>query len=176
MKKAKLSVFTIILLVMIAILTVYYFLFFVPAQAELTLLRTDISVYDMEASVYEPYLSDTVSLDADIAALEAQLEDLRANGYVNDSTVSLVIGDAIQRYNVSLTSITLGEETTISNYRALPINVSLTGSFDDILTFMDAFENDTEGSYLVHAANMEINGNLCTSDIVIYLCTPAEDF
>lgn len=171
--KKKFSSVTVVLLLMIVIAAVYYFLFFVPGQSELNSIRSETAVHTAEASVYESYLNDTAALEEEIAQVQEELDDLRANGYVNDSTVSLLIGNAIQRYNVSLTSMSLTEETTIADFRALPINVVVSGNFDDILDFIAHFENDTQGSYLVHAASLKTNGDLTTADIVIYLCTPA---
>ena len=69
--------------------------------------------------------------------------------------------------------MSLGEETTIESWRALPINVAVSGDYNDILEFISHFENNSEGSYLVHAASLETNGNLTTANIVIYLITPA---
>lgn len=171
--KKKFSLVSIVLLVMIAIAAVYYFVFFVPGQTELQLIKADTMVYTAEASLYEPYINDPSELEDDIAQAQAELDDLWANGFTNDSTVSLVIGDAIQRYNVNLTSMSLGEETTIETWRALPITVTVDGDYNDILEFISHFENNTEGSYLVHAAALETNGNLTSANIVIYLLTPA---
>lgn len=171
--KKKFSLVSIVLLVMIAIAAVYYFVFFVPGQTDLQMIKADTMVYTAEASIYEAYISDPTSLEDEIAQAQAELDDLWANGFINDSTVSLVIGDAIQRYSVNLTSMSLGAETTIEAWRALPINVAVDGDYNDILEFISHFENNTEGSYLVHAAALETNGNLTSANIVIYLLTPA---
>lgn len=171
--KKKFSLVSIVLLVMIAIVAVYYFVFFVPGQTELQMIQADTMVYTAEASLYEPYINDPSELEDDIAQAQAELDDLWANGFTNDSTVSLVIGDAIQRYSVNLTSMSLGEETTIETWRALPINVVVDGDYNNILEFISHFENNSEGSYLVHAAALETNGDLTSANIVIYLLTPA---
>ena len=171
--KKKFSLVSIVLLVMIAIVAVYYFVFFVPGQTELQMIQADTMVYTAEASLYEPYINDPSELEDGIAQAQAELDDLWANGFTNDSTVSLVIGDAIQRYSVNLTSMSLGEETTIETWRALPINVVVDGDYNNILEFISHFENNTEGSYLVHAAALETNGDLTSANIVIYLLTPA---
>lgn len=171
--KKKFSLVSIVLLIMIAIAAVYYFVFFVPGQTDLQLIKADTMVYTAEASIYEAYINDPAELEGEIAQAQAELDDLWANGFTNDSTVSLVIGDAIQRYSVNLTSMSLGEETTIESWRALPISVAVSGNYNDILDFISHFENNTEGSYLVHAASLETNGNLTSASIVIYLCTPA---
>ena len=171
--KKKFSLVSIVLLVMIAITAVYYFVFFVPGQTELQMIKADTMVYTAEASIYESYINDPSELEADIAQAQTELDDLWANGFTNDSTVSLVIGDAIQRYSVNLTSMSLGEETIIEEFRALPINVAISGDFNNITDFISHFENNSEGSYLVHAAALETNGNLTTANIVIYLITPS---
>ena len=171
--KKKFSLVSIVLLIMIAIAAVYYFVFFVPGQTELQLIEADTMVYTAEAALYEPYIDDSSELEADIAQAQAELDDLWANGFTNDSTASLVIGDAIQRYNVSLTSLSLSKETMIDDYRALPINVVIAGDFHDVVNFISHFENHSEGSYLVYAASLSVSGNTTTANIVIHLCTPA---
>ena len=173
MKKSQISLFTVIMLVLLLVLVGYYFLFFVPGQTELTMLRAETTTFNAEASIYEPYLSDAASLESDIADIQAQIDELHVNGYINDSTVSLIISEAIQRFSVSLNSITLSDETMVGEHRALPINLALSGSMDNILSFLSYFENDLEGSYLVQAAALEINAGHCTASVVIYLCTPA---
>ena len=42
----------------------------------------------------------------------------------------------------------------------------------DILKFIEYFENNKEGSYLVRGSCIEVTGNTCNANLVIYLCTP----
>ena len=64
--KKKFSLVSIVLLVMIAIAAVYYFVFFVPGQTELQMIKADTMVYTAEASIYEAYINDPSELEADI--------------------------------------------------------------------------------------------------------------
>lgn len=169
----KISPTTIVMLVMLLVALLYVFLYFVPAQSELNLIRVETTVANAEMAAYKAYLADTTPLENDIAAIQAEIDELNSSGYTNDSTVSLVISDAIQRYSVSLASVTLSSVTNIDGNNALPISVSVTGTLENILAFISHFENNEAGSYLVRAASMEINGERCTADLVIYLCTPA---
>lgn len=172
-KNISLSMTTIVMLVLLAVLAVYCFTYLIPTQNELTVLRSEISVHNAQASIYQQYLSDTAPLEADIEAIQAEIDTMNSEGYVNDSTVSLVISDAIQRYNISLSSVSLSSVTTYEEHRALPINLTLSGTMDDILQFIAHFEQNTEGSYLVQATSMEVNGTTTTANLLIYLCTPA---
>lgn len=171
--KLKLSPTTIVMLVMLLVAVLYLFLYFIPSQSELTLIRAETSLANIEMATYKAYLADTTPLENDIAAIQAEIDEMNDTGYTNDSTVSLVISDAIQRYSVSLSSVTLSSVTNIDGNNALPINVAITGTMENILSFISHFENNEAGSYLVRAASMEINGERCTASLVIYLCTPA---
>ena len=175
MKNMKFSLPSVIALVLLVLVLGYAFLGFLPAQNSLAVIRAETAAYQAEAALYAQYIDDTTELDDRIAAIQAEIDAMNATAYTNESTVSLVISDAIQRYNVQLTSIQLEEATTVETHRALPIQLSVAGSMEDIIAFMDHFEQNTDGSYLVHAAAMEVNGDTCKASIVIYLCTPAEE-
>ena len=91
-----------------------------------------------------------------------------------DRLVSLILGEAILKHNVSLTSLSIGESTTYQEHQALPIRMELTGQQSDILGFMSAFENDEEGSYIIQAASMEMDFRQCVASVTMYLCTPGK--
>lgn len=170
--KKKLSPLTLIIPALLLVLVVYFFVYLMPAQNDLTRMQTEISLANAQAAMYETYLSDTSPLEADIAAIQAEIDELNNTGYTNDSTVSLVISDAIQRYSVSLSSIALNSVTTYEDYRALPINLTVSGSMENILQFISHFENNKDGSYLVRSASMSTNGTVTNANLLIYLCTP----
>ena len=173
MKKGfSLSAGTIFMLLLLLALVIYCFAYFMPAQNTLNMLKTETSLFNMEASIYEEYIADNSPLEKDIKSIQNEIDALHATGYINDSTVSFKISDAIQRYNIDLTSVTLEPATTFQNYRALPINLAVSGDFNDTMQFIQYFENDTEGSYLVRASSIEIAGNTTKAMLVIYLCTP----
>lgn len=172
MKKFSLSTTTVFLIVLLVAMVVYCFAYFIPAQSEQALLRSETALYNGEASVYGQYLSDASSLEAEIDAIQKEIDALHASGYVNDSTVSFKISDAIQRYGVSLSSITLSGTTEFEGYRVLPINLALKGNLNDILSFIEYFENNQDGSYLVRGATMEIANGSVNATMVIFLCSP----
>lgn len=171
-KKFSLSKPTVIALLIIVVLAVYCFVFMIPAQTELTAMKADVAVANAQTALYRQYLTDLTPLEDDIQAIQEEIDKLHAEGYVNDSTVSFEIADAIQRFQVSVSAVSLENVTTFEGHRALPINISMTGDMKNILKFISHFENDKEGSYLVRGTAMEIAGNSTTASMVIYLCTP----
>lgn len=172
-KNISFSPVTIVMLLLLVVVGVYYFTYFIPAQSELTMLRSEITLNKAETDLFEQYIADVTPLEADIAALQEEIDKLNEDGYVNDANVSLVISNAIQRYNISLTSVSLSKVTTYEEHRALPINLTMVGTLDDIIKFISHFENNTDGSYLVRASYMEINSKETTANLLIYLLTPA---
>lgn len=171
-KKFSLSKSTIVALLILVVLVVYCFVFMVPSQTELTAKRAELAVANAESALYKQYLTDLSPLEADIDAIQAEIDTLHAEGYINNSNVSFEISDAIQRYQVSVSSVSLENETTFEDHRALPINITMNGELGNIQKFIAHFENDQTGSYLVRGTNLEIAGNTVTASLVIYLCTP----
>ena len=171
-KKFALSKTAVIMLLMLAVFVLYSVIYTLPAQNELTALRAELSVANAEASVYRQYLTDLSPLEADIAAIQAEIDELNANAYINDTNVNFEISDAIQRYHVSLTAVTLNKVTTIDGNRALPINLSMTGELSNVLEFIKHFENNQEGSYLVRGTTIDISASQATASLTMYLCTP----
>lgn len=171
--KTKISGASVLMFVMLLAVALCYFLVFVPGQQSMATVQSETSALEAEAALYQEYIADPSALEADIAALQAEIDAVHADSYVNANTVGLVVSDAIQRFQVELTSFTLGSETTIGDCNALPMNLSLEGTTEDILAFIAHFESDDEGSYLVHAASLEMNGGECQGQVVIHLCTPA---
>lgn len=171
--KRGFSAVTVVLLVLMAALLVYLFTYFLPAQQELNAMRAEISLHTAETAIYRQYIADTSPLEADIAAIQAEIDALHKDGYINDATVGMEINEAIQRYKISLKSIALGEVTSASGCRALPLHLSISGTYDSVLAFISHFENNSEGSYMVQAATMSVANNNCSASVVIYLCTPS---
>jgi len=171
--KKSFSIVTVFMLALMAVLIVYFFSYFMPAQQEMTAIRSEITVYNAESAVYRQYINDVTPLEENIAAVQAEIDDLHNNGYVNDSTVGMVINEAIQRYKISIKSISLEGKTMVSGFQALPIHLNFTGSYDSVMAFISHFENNSDGSYMVRAANLSFANNNCSGSIVIYLCTPS---
>ena len=139
----------------------------------MTEIRSQIAVHNAESSVYRQYVDDVTPLEEDIAAIQAEIDELHKNGYINDSTVGMVINEAIQRYNISIKSISLEEATISGEYRVLPIHLSFSGTYTSVLAFISHFENNSDGSYMVQATSLSLANNNCSGAIVIYLCTPS---
>lgn len=171
-RKFSISKTTIYLLLLILALVIYIFVYFLPAQSTLAMLRSEISLFNVETATYRQYLEDPTPLKADIDAIQAEIDRLHAEGYVNDSTVSFIISDAIQRYSIGLTSIAIGSKTELDGNRVLPINLSMTGSMTNLQKFIKHFESSQEGSYLVRGTDIQIGANTNVASMVIYLCTP----
>lgn len=172
MKTKKFSSVTVILLVFAAVLLFYVFSYFRPAQQELALMEADLTLAKRQVEIYSKYISDPSGIQAEIDALQAEIDTLHDEGYVNESNVGLAINEAIQRYRIQLSSISLGTHTTVGGNLALPINMNISGTYDDIMDFISHFENHSEGSYLVHGVSMSISGSNCTVAMTLYLCTP----
>lgn len=173
MKKVQFSPVLIAVFLIVVVLVAYYAIYFVPAQAELVSAQGEITVLRMQADTYRPYLDDISPIEADIAKVADEIEQMHRDGYVNATNVSMVISDAIQRFGISLSSISLGKETKIDNCRALPINLSIAGTFDNVVEFVSYFENNTEGSYLAQGCTVSMTAKGCEASLVLYLCTPS---
>lgn len=168
----KFSPITVVLVLLMLVLVGYVFLYFIPAQSEITSLNSQIKVANMETATYRQYLTDSSPLEAEIQSIQDQIDLLHEDGYVNDSTVSFDISNAIQLHNINLTSVSLGNVTTVQGNRALPINLSLNGTLYDVLNLISYFENNEEGSYMVGSTSIRISGQSAITSVVIYLCTP----
>jgi len=171
-KKFSLSKTSIYLILLVLALIVYVFVYFIPAQSELAMLRSEIALYNAETAIYRQYLDDPSPLEADIADIQAEIARMNTEDYTNDSTVSFEIGTAIQRFKISLVSVTLDTVTEIDGMRALPICLKMNGEMDNLMKFIRYFENDEDGSYLVRGTAFEVAGNTINASMVIYLCTP----
>ena len=171
-KKFSLSKTALYLILLMVVLIVYVFVYFIPAQSQMAMLRSEISLYSVEAATYRQYLEDPSLLEADIQAVEDEIQKLYAEGYTNDSNVSFEISTAVQRYNISLSSVSLKETTIFEDHKVLPITLTMTGSLEAIQEFIAYFETNQDGSYLVRSASINISGNVTSASLLIYLCTP----
>lgn len=171
-KKISLTPVTIAIPILLIAMLLYFILFFLPGQSKLTALRSEVALSRAQLETFQKYLSDISPLESDISVIQDEIDRMNSEDYTNDSTVSFVISDAIQRYNIALASVSLDPATTYEEFRALPINLAISGTMEDILKFIDHFENNEDGSYLVRAASMETNGTTTTANLLIYLCTP----
>lgn len=171
-QKLPISPVMAVLLVWLVVLAVYAFAYYIPAQAEMNQLNADVAVMRTEADAMEQYLTDSSSLKKEIEALKKEIDKIK-DEYVNDANVNMVISDAIQRFEISLSSVTLDSVTTYNGMRALPINLSLHGTTENILQFIDFFENSEDGSFVVRGVSLDVNAYSTDANIVLYLCTPA---
>ena len=173
-KKFPISLFPMTCVIVGIALALYCYLYFVPARQEAVVIENEIRTYEMEQQVYAPYVGDHSSIDADIAAAKAEIERLHKEGYVTEGEVSLILGEAILEHNVTLNELSIGNSTTYKGYQALPLRMELSGSQEELLDFMSAFENDEEGSYIIQAASMSLGSSRCTASVTMYLCTPGK--
>ena len=173
-KKFPISIFPMTCVIVGIALALYGYLYFIPARQEAVLIESEISLSEVEQKSYAPYVNDHGPLEQDIADAKAAIEQLHKDGYVNQSEVSLIIGEAILKHNVTLNNLSIGSTTSYKGYEALPLRMELSGQQEDLLAFMSAFENDQEGSYIVQAASMNLGSGRCSASVTMYLCTPAK--
>ena len=173
-KKSPISLFPAVCLIVCIALAAYAYFYFFPSQNEAASIRADIMMHETDAQIYAPYVNDNSPIEQDIADAKAEIERLHKEGYINEGQVGLLIGEAILKHNVTLTNLAIGESTTYQEHQALPIRMELTGQQADILSFMSAFENDEEGSYIIQAAAMEMEYRQCLASVTMYLCTPGK--
>lgn len=172
-KKFPISLFPMTCIVVAVALALYCYLYFIPARQEAMLIESEIKLHEIERSTYTPYLNNHDPIIHDIAVLENEIEALHRNGYVDESEVSLILGEAILQYHVTLNNLSIGQPTTYKECSALPIQMSIYGTQNDILSFVSYFENDTEGSYIVQSISMDLDEqNECSASVTMYLCTP----
>lgn len=171
-KKLPISPVACLLLLWLVVLAVYGFAYFIPAQEEMNLLRSDVALKRNEAELFEQYLSNSAPLQKEIDALEQEIDQIN-DSFINNANVNFVISDAIQRYAVSLSSVTLDNVTTYNGMKALPINLVMQGEPQNVLDFIAHFENSEDGSFVVRNVSFKINAYTTSATIVLYLCTPS---
>ena len=89
MKKGfSLSAGTIFMLLLLLALVIYCFAYFLPAQNTLNMLKTETSLFNMEASIYEEYIADNSPLEKDIKSIQNEIDELHATGYINVKEVA----------------------------------------------------------------------------------------
>lgn len=172
MKKLPISLFPLTCLIVGIAMALYCYLYFMPAQKEAALIQTEIRVHEMEQQVYAPYVGDHSPIEDNIDETQAEIDRLHQEGYVTESEVSLILGQAILDYNVTLNELSIGSSTDYQGYRALPLEMELSGRQEDLLNFMSFFENHEEGSYIIQAASMSLGAGRCSASVIMYLCTP----
>ena len=173
-KQSKLSIFTIVAIVVGISAILYFFLYLSPVSQERTLIQAETMLFNAQAKLIEPYLEDQTPLEEAIADIEASIAELHATSYTNESTFNTILAGAIQSYQIELTSLTLGSTTNYESNKALPINLTFRGNQQNAMNFIAFFENNTDGSYVVNSATVQYIGNeQCSVAMVMYLYTPA---
>ena len=171
--KSKISLFSVVLILVVVALVLYYVMYFAPAQTGRNQLNAEVALNNAQAALCGAYLADHTPLEEGIAAVEAEIADLRENAFTNERSVNLVVSKAIQEYKVELTAMTVDAATTMNDNAALPIHLTFTGKVDDVLNFIAFFENNTDGSYLINGATMKVVDDEANATVTMYLCTPA---
>lgn len=172
-KKFSISKTGIYLLLLVLAIAVYAFAYFIPAQNNMTMIRSEIALHTAETAVFNQYLDDTSALEADIDTILAEIDRLHAEEYTNESDVSFKISSAIQQHRLAVSSVALNNATVVDGNRALPISVEVSGNLENLLEFISYFENNEEGSYRAQGATVAISGSKATATLLIYLCTPS---
>ena len=173
-KKLNFSIFTIVSIIVGIVGILYFFLYLMPANQQRGLIQAETRLFTAQAQLLEPYLEDHTPLLNNIEDIEASIAELHATGYSNASTFNTVLAESLQRYQLELTSLTLDEMTTFQSHKALPINLQVKGPRQSVLSFVNFFETNEEGSYVVRPSAMKTDYNdNCTLSIVMYLCSPA---
>ena len=171
--KSKISLFSVVLILVVVALMLYYVMYFAPAQTERNQLNAEVALNNAQAALCGAYLADHTPLEEGIAAVEAEIEELHTTAYTNEASVNLVISKAIQQHAVELTSMQVEISKEVEGRKVLPIQMSVNGSLQNVMNFIGFFENDTAGSYLVNSVNTEISNGNCIANVTMYLCTPA---
>ena len=171
-KKLPVSPVTLVLLVWLVVLAVYAFAYYIPGQVEMKVLSNNVANMRDEAELMEEYVGNSAPLEKEIEALEQEIDEINS-GFINDANVNMMISGAIQRYEITLNSVTLETVTSYEGMRALPINLALRGSTENILAFIDHFEKSEDGAFVVQSAVMEVNAFSTDAKMTLYLCTPS---
>jgi len=174
-RKVNLSIFAVVAILLSIVVILYFFLYMAPAKQQQAVIQAETRLFDAQAQLIQPYLEDHTPLEQDIADIQAVIDDLHAHGYTNEGTVNTVIAQAITRYQIELTSLTLGETIDYDDaHRALPINMTIRGTRQDVLDFIAFFENNQEGSFLIRTASFQVAGqDQCSMTLTMYLCAPS---
>jgi len=173
-KKVNFSIFTVLAIIVGIVATLYFFLYLAPVGQERTMIEAETMLFNAQAKLIEPYLEDQTPLEEKIADIETAIAEMHATSYTNESTFNTILAGTLQSYQLELTSLTLGAVTNYQTHTALPINLELKGSRQNVMNFISFFENNTDGSYVVNSANMQYAGNdNCTLAMVMYLCNLA---
>lgn len=170
--KFKISLFPAVCLVVLLAFAIYGLAYFLPSISETRVIKQETMNLNAEAQLYAPHLSDHTELNGQIDKINAEIAELHNSGYTNEGTVSLMIGEAILAYEVVPNSISIGELTETDGNDALPINLELSGDMDKLLSFVEYFEKNEEGSFLVYYTELDTNGYRCSLLLDMYLCTP----
>lgn len=171
-KKKSISKTGIYLILLVLVLVVYAFLYYIPAMTQLQLLKNDIALLSTNTTLYRQYLADPSILEAEIDVVQDEIDRMHAEDYVNDSNVSFMISDAIQRFGVALSSVSVGEESTVGDHRVLPIHLVFDGDLNNVHSFIEYFEENQEGSFRIHNLSLRLGNSHANAVMVIYLYTP----
>ncbi len=173
-KLKKLSLLPVVAVSLLLVLLIYYFQYMVPAQNEMNRIRTEIALLRAQISTVNGYINNSEGLVNEINSTLAEIEELNKNGYTNASNVNSVISKAIKDNNVTLHSISLEKATVSNGVSMLPIKIDCIGKSEDVFSFIEFFEKNTDGAYIVQSLQTEYTSTYCTASIVLHLCTPAK--
>ena len=145
-KKITLTPATFVVLGLLVVLVVYFFAFFSPAQAELATLRADISLANAQSATYQQYLTDSSSLEADIAAIQAEIDELNDNIIAANSIYAMNEQDLASRKAYAQKAIANGYQLQRKLSRLIRCVPSATAaSLEEITSLLSQEIDDLKG-------------------------------
>ena len=172
MKKHPMTPVLGILLLLASAVMIYAVAFLPSARRQLTALQAEIRLMEGQVRLYEAYTQDLSALEQEVQQLQNSIEQIREETNMDEFRISFAISDAVKAYDVSLLSLSLGNATSYQTSRALPIQLTVRGSTENILQFINHFETTTEASYVLRGVSLDISTERADASLVLYVCAP----
>lgn len=146
---------------------------FLPsAHRQLTALQAEIRLMESQAQLYEVYVQDPSAIEQEVQWIKMEIEEIREDYYIDEFRISFAISDAVKAYDTSLLSLSLGNVTSYRESPALPVQLTVRGSTENVLQFVRHFETNTEASYLLRGVSLDIGAERTDASLVLYVCAP----
>jgi type IV pilus assembly protein PilO len=137
--------FMVILLVIVAMVFGFYYFVLQNQMDDMTNLKDDITAQKSQIKTYTMTKASIKNLNENIEAQEEHLGEV-FESYLKDlyqEEVILLINEIILRSNVEVSSIGFDDFNenlvTALAYEAMPVNVSVTGDYEDVVNFVSSF-------------------------------------
>lgn len=172
MKKHSMTPVLGILLLLVIAVIIYAVAFLPSAHRQLTALQAEIRLMEGQVRLYEAYTQDPSALEQEVRQLHKNIEHIREETNMDEFRISFAISDAVKAYDVSLLSLSLGNATSYQTSRALPIQLTVRGSTENVLQFIHHFETTTEACYVLRGVSLDMAAEDTDANLVLYVCTP----